>query len=44
MDQNLPLVERAEIGGLRVAQLDHAKEFVVHRSVTERVFENCSAA
>src|ERR1700752_29742 len=29
MDENLTLVERAEIGGLGVAQLDHAEELVV---------------
>ena len=31
VDENLPLVERAEIAGLRVAEADHAEELVVDR-------------
>ncbi len=31
MDENLPLVERAEIGRLRIPQLDHAEELVIDR-------------
>jgi hypothetical protein len=44
MDENLTLVERAEIGRLRIPQLDHAEQLVIDRVRTERVFENCSAA
>ena len=31
MDENLTLVERAEIGRLRIPQLDHAQEIVIDR-------------
>ncbi len=31
MDENLPLVERTEIGRLRIPQLDHAEELVIDR-------------
>ena len=31
MDENLTLVERAEIGRLRIAQSDHAEELVIDR-------------